>query len=620
MPEFQESSPTPKQGDPNVRHGEPRQVAIVGLNRETAALLPSLLDAEGIHVIKVLNPELEDLSRLAQYPHLDIIIDTTHNAPIAARLRKLPLKRVDVISGLGARLLFCSIRKGHPGEKDGILKSLEEIREALCLTKNKAEILKLILSTAVKTSGADCGSLMLLDPSRRTMTIEAALGLDESVVVSSIQPVGKGVSGNAVRRGEPILINGAVDRAAYSADYQKPEIVSSICCPLMHEGEALGVINIASKDPKRIFNSADVEFLEELARLSAEVVKTSSDYEIPQHSTYTLGLLSSAREILAMKYRFEERLNLLLMKMANAFGAKVCTYYEFNAGDRCFLAKASSSVGLNLLRERPMLLDDFFSQRVLKTGNTFCVNATGKEPRSKKWYMLHPIRSGNDLMGTLFIHLASEKNHLKEEMALLRKIGDLVAREMIRNREQESIKVQSLKYSAIAQFSFDILNARTLPELSKMILSNVRLIMEAETCVLRLRNSASEELAVCDSLSHRNPVWVKDILATDGVIASGMVPGKGMLKIDKLSESRYASENMACESLLAAAIEINGEVLATLTLYDRKSADQPSTRSFPDQDKDVLMNFCTQVAKGLKRFFPFPAPVPAAWEPVLADH
>src|SRR5262245_46142588 len=97
---------------PHSHSASARMVAIVGLNRETAHLLPSLMEADGIQVIKILNPDLEDLSRLTQFPHLDIIIDTTHNASITARLRKLPLKKVDIISGLGARILFCTIRKG----------------------------------------------------------------------------------------------------------------------------------------------------------------------------------------------------------------------------------------------------------------------------------------------------------------------------------------------------------------------------------------------------------------------------------------------------------------------------------------------------------------------------
>lgn len=604
---------TSRNAETESRHGETRQVAIVGLNRETADLLPGLLDAEGIQVIKVLNPDHEDISRLTQFPHLDVIIDTTHNPTIAARLRKLPLKKVDVISGLGARVLFCSIRGGLPGMKDGIFRSLQEIREAARHNRSRAETLKIILNTAVKAMTADCGSLMLLDPSRRQLTIEAAYGLEESIVVSSIQRVGKGVSGCAVRRCQSILINGAVDRQAFSADYQKPEIASSICCPLMSGNDAVGVINISSKDPAHLFTPSDVEYLEELGRLSAEVIKSSKETDAHQAAAGSPGLMISAREILSMKYRFEERLNLLLMKMANAFGAKDCTYYEFNSTEKKFTAKASSSAGLALLREKPILLDDLFSQRVIKTGNTFCVNATGKAPRSKKWYMLHPIRFGHDLAGTLFVHLASEKNHLKEEMALLKKIGDLLAREVSRNRDLESIKSQSIKHSAISQFSFDITGAAGLPEASRMILANVKQLIDAETCVLRLRNSAAEELAVSGSLSNRNPVWMDDILAVDAVIAADLSPGKGVLKIDKLRESRYRGENLASDSLLAMALEINGEALGTLTLYDKKSSDSAGSGAFSDQDKEVLINFALQAAKGLKRFCPFPS-----WTPVAA--
>src|SRR5690606_8569925 len=388
---------------PSLEHrsGESRQVAIVGLNRETANLLPILLDADGIQIIKVLNPDFEDPSRLTQFPHLDIIIDTTNNASIAARLRKLPLKKVDVISGLGARILFCGIRNGSALEKDGVLKCMEEIREAAGLNKNRTEILKVILKTALKSSGADCGSLMMLDPSKRQLTIEASVGLEENIVLGTVQKVGKGISGTAIRRGEPILSQGPVDKAVYASDYQKTDIVSSICCPLMYGDEAVGVINIASKNLERVFGGADVEFLEELARLSAEVIRNSRDFESVQHPTQSFGLLNSAREIFAMKYRFEERLNMLTMKMANSVGAMVCTYFEFEPSDRTCVAKASSSLGLSALKEKALLLEEFFALCILKPANPVCVNATDKAPRGKKWYLLQPIRSGHELPGAL---------------------------------------------------------------------------------------------------------------------------------------------------------------------------------------------------------------------------
>ena len=612
---------------PEPRAAGARQVAIVGLNRETATLLPSLLDAEGICVIKVLNPEFEEVSKLTAFPHLDVIIDTTRDPAIAARLRKLPLKKVDVISGLGARLLFCSIRDGRADGKEGVLHSLEQIREAVCLAKDKTGILKVILNTAVKISRADCGSLMLLDPSRRQLTIEASYGLDESVVVSSIQRVGKGVSGYAVRRCEAVLINGAADRQAYAADYNKPEIVSSICCPLVAGDEAVGVINIASKNPARIFDASDVEFLEELARLTAEVLKTARESEGSGNGSQGLGLLNSVRGILAMKYRFEERLNLLLMKMANAFGAKACTFYEFSPGERCFVAKASSSVGGGLLKERPMLLDDLFAQRLLKTGSAFCVNSAGNGPRAKKWYMLQPIRTGNDMAGVLMVYLHSERNHLKEESGILKRIGDLLANELSRNREMESIKVQSLRHSAISQFAADMESAAGLEEATRMILSNVRLILDAETSILRLRAGAEGELRVADTLSHRNPVWMKDILSLDARITSDLAhagstgTGSRSLKIDKLSESAYGSDMQASEAMLGMTLRHGDEVLGTLTLYDRKSTDPTGPRRFSDEDADVMANFCRQAAKGVARFLaPEAMPqTPAERSPEVAE-
>lgn len=609
MTDTPDFTPVTPQEIPDGRHGSARQIALVGLNRATAELLPNLLDAEGIQVVKVLNPEFEDLSRLTIYPHLDIIIDTTRNPSIASRLRKLPLKKVDVISGLGARLLLCALRDGKGEGRDATARALDEIREAAGPAKDRRGMLQAILNAAVKTLHADSGSLMLLDPSRRQLTIEAAYGLDESVVVSSIQRVGQGVSGYVVRHREAVIINGAVDREAFGADYQKPELASAICCPLSGGGEILGVINVSSRNPARVFGKEDVEALEELARVAAETAQAGREGEASAGGS--LGLLNSVREILGMRYRFEERLNLLLMKMANAFGALACTYYEYDPGERNFVAKASSSVGGTLLKERSLLLDDFFAQRLLKSPIGFCVNSAGKGPRAKKWHLLQPIRSGTELAGALFLYLQSERNHFKDEMALLKRVGDMLAREVTKHRELESIKAQSLKYSAIAQFASDAARAADLPELGRMILSNLRLLVDADTCVLRLRPGASGDPQIAETLTQRDTVWMKDLLALDRKLTREVVVTNSALRIDKLSESSYGSEILAAEAALASPICIEGEAVGTLSLYDKRHPDPGGPKRFAEEDQDVLAHFTVQAAKALARFRPFPSPVPS---------
>lgn len=597
----------------------PRQVAIVGLNRETAELLPGLLDSPGIQVIKILNPDVEDLSRLTLYPHLEVIIDTTHSEATAIRLRRLPLRKVDVISGLGARLLFCSLKApaGGGAVRDRIARSLVEVRQAVSAGRGRAETLKAILGTAAKAIGADTASLMLLDPARKQLTIEAAVGLDDQVVLSAVQRVGHGVSGTVLGRRETLLLNGPADRTAYSTDYDNPGIVSSICCPIVHDEEGLGVINVASRSITRVFDASDAAFLEDLARIAADVIRNARagrEAEPGQGSPQSPGLLNAVREILSMPFRLEERLNLLLMKLANVFGANLCSYYEYCPEDGLFVARASSAAGVNLLKEKPKFLDDFFAQRALKTDNTFCVNAAGKGPRDKKWYMIQPIRNGQELAGVVFVHLHSEKNVLREETILLRRVGEVLSREVGRNREMEAVKVQSLKHSAISQFAYDISAAANLTDLARMILSNVSIILEAETCVLRLRNGADEELRVFQTLSGKNPAWLKDILTLDGMVAADLSPGRGAALFPDLRESPYNVDLLGSETALVAALEIGGKVLGTLSLYDKKSADLAGSRSYSEADREVILNFARQAASGLKRFHPFPAPV--SWQPV----
>jgi hypothetical protein len=81
-----------------------------------------------------------------------------------------------------------------------------------------------------------------------------------------------------------------------------------------------------------------------------------------------------------------------------------------------------------------------------------------------------------------------------------------------------------------------------------------------------------------------------------------------------LRESPYCGDLLGSESALAAALEVDGRLLGTLAIYDRKSEDLSSDRSFGEVDREMMVTFATQAAKGLKRFHPFV--IPASWVPV----
>src|SRR5271157_1824155 len=341
-----------------------RTIAIVGINRESAAVLSELLEAEGARVIRIINHETEDLGDLKNFPQLDIIINTTNDAGVYRALRKLNMSNVDILSGLSARILFSTgtndlLGSGLTEDKTRLLNSLHEIREAIYLSKNKEELLKLVLNVAIRSSGADSGSIMLVDPQKKVLKIEIADGLEPGIVKSTTQKMGKGIAGTVAKTGVPLLIRGAADRERYAADFERKDLISSICAPLIIGREIVGVLSINSKTPAREFGQEDLLYVKKLADFTADIIKTSKEYEHNTASTFSLSLLNNARDIITLKYSVSERINLLLLKMVNAFRGEICNYYEYLNDKKVFLAKASSSFNIKLIKGKRLKLNDY---------------------------------------------------------------------------------------------------------------------------------------------------------------------------------------------------------------------------------------------------------------------
>jgi putative methionine-R-sulfoxide reductase with GAF domain len=584
-------------------------IAIVGINRESAAVLSELLDTNGANVIRVLNHECEDIHDLKQYPQIDIVINTTNDVGVYRKLRKLRLAHVDILSGLSARILFSTgsselLTPALAEDKSRLLNSLHEIREAIYLSKNKEELLSLVLNVAIRSSGADSGSIMLVDPSKKILKIEIAEGLDLGIIKSTTQKVGKGIAGTVAKTGVPLLIKGAADKERYASEFERGDLVSSLCTPLVIGEEIVGVLSINSKRRDRIFSEEDLAYVKKLGDFTADIIKTSKEYERTTSSTFLLSLLNNTRDILNLKYPFDERLNLMLLKIANAFHGEICNYYDFYADKGVFIAKASSSFNLNLIKGKRLKLNDYFAKCVLEADDTVSLSVpdNASDTGRKKWYLMQPVKVNGEMVGLLFLHILSEKDDMKEESAIVTKIGDMVAAELSKNLEMESFRVQSIKFSAISEVSFDLASARNRHECANLIISHACVILEAESSILRVYNPVSETLEVLDSFSLKTFGHLKELEALDGIVSRDAMLNKNPVLIRDLSKSSYGWPGVDAKSVLCMYLERGGRVIGTLSLYDKKSLDLYMSRSFSQKDREIFLNFCLQASKSLNKF------------------
>jgi len=589
-------------------------IAIVGINRESAAVLSGLLDTEGARVIKIVNHETEDLADLRQFPQIDIIINTTNDAAVYRKLRKLNLSNVDILSGLSARILFSAgsreaLGPGITEDKNRLLNSLHEIREAIYLSKNKEELLKLVLDVAIRSSGADSGSIMLIDPKKKTLKIEIAEGLEPGIVKSTTQKLGKGIAGTVAKTGVPLLIKGAADRERYASEFERKDLVSSICIPLVIGEEVVGILSVNSKTSQRIFSEDDLSYVKKLGDFTADIIKTSKEYERNTSSTFLLSLLNNARDILNLRYSFDERVNLLLLKLVTAFGGEICNYYDYFPDKTAFLAKASSSFNLNLIKGKKLRLNEYFSKLIIESGDKVALSVPDKKDGdkkgdAKKWYLMQPIKVGGDMVGLLFLHLVSDADDMKEEASVLAKIGGMIASDLAKNLEMESFRVQSIKFSAISEVSFDLASARNLAEVANLINSHACVILEAESSILRLYNEKTRELDILDSFSLKTFSHLKELEALDVIISRDAMLNKNAVIIKDLATSSYGWVGMDSRSVMCMYLERSGRIIGTLSLYDKKSLDLYASKNFTQKDKEIFLNFCLQVAKAVDRFLP----------------
>ena len=342
----------------------------------------------------------------------------------------------------------------------------------------------------------------------------------------------------------------------------------------------MGVLSINSKNPLREFVQEDLLYVNKLADFTADIIKTSKEYEHNTASTFSLSLLNNARDIITLKYSMSERLNLLLLKMVNAFHGEICNYYEFLRDKKVFLAKASSSFNIKLIKGKRLKLNDYFSKQVVVTEDTVFQSLPEKDGYSKKWYMATPVKVNGEMHGLLFLHLISSKDGMKEEIVLLERIAEMLGAELAKSQEMESIRGQSIKFSAISEVSFDLAAARTMSDLSNIIISNVCMIMEAESSILRVYNQRSGTLDVLDSFSLKSFEFLKKLEALDNKISNDVVTARNTALIKDLEKSPYAASTIDTQSVLCMYLERNGRILGTLSLYDKKSIDLYTTRSF----------------------------------------
>jgi diguanylate cyclase (GGDEF)-like protein len=255
---------------------------------------------------------------------------------------------------------------------------LGQIREALALSDDRQRLFREILAMAVSETGAEVGSLMIVDEEEGELRIAFAEGLSTDTVRTVRQKIGEGVSGKVAQDGRPLIINERIDDPRFKDGRERSRIAAAMCAPVKLDGRVIGVLNVSSDRVGKRFVDQDLARLVEIgtqvsAILDRVVRRTRRDQD---------AIEFRARQI--MEHAFQasetpmmERLRGVATRLADHLGAGAAQVYLADAQRRRFtLVSSGSTPGL----EGTVPIGRGVVARAFREGEAFFLSARLGQP------------------------------------------------------------------------------------------------------------------------------------------------------------------------------------------------------------------------------------------------
>ncbi|MDZ4065225.1 MAG: GAF domain-containing protein, partial [Coriobacteriia bacterium] len=177
----------------------------------------------------------------------------------------------DIVAGFrptlsGAIALYVADIRGHAA------RALLDAARALSRNLDPDQVVETALDTAMTSTRAATGSIMLLDATAGHLKIVAARGLPEEVVSTTEVAVGEGIAGWVAASNQPLLVE---DLPGKKGRTDRHGVRSAVSVPIADEDGLLGVLNVGSRDFPARFTRAHLDILETLGRLTAVTLRNA---------------------------------------------------------------------------------------------------------------------------------------------------------------------------------------------------------------------------------------------------------------------------------------------------------------------------------------------------------
>jgi GAF domain-containing protein len=595
-----------------------RGLALYGATEEALGLVPLLEANPDVEVLAVYDPRRDEaaervralgsalaerlLPRLSDDPAvfegpLHAVVDAGALPPFSEAFPAPARRGVQIVSPLTARLLW-GYGVSARDRKAELLQALHEIVESVNLTVDADELFGRMLEIAMGVTGADGGSLMLLEPERGELRIRVAIGVEPELWPKIRVRLGEGVAGRVAAEARPLKLRGKADREQFLVLRDRLDVESALCVPLVHAGQVLGVLNLHHSVRPDAFDDDDLAFAEQLGRLDAEIIARAQEHEALRSQASRYAAVREVRAALAGPAPLLERLRALCRRVAERSGGGIATVYLHDEGEGELRLGATSLLGGGLGGEYRVAVGQGVDGGVARTRAPAFLR--GQE--GGLTYAALPLLAGSALVGVLSVQCGSEG--LRDGRALeetLLEVAAAAAEEIAQAEREARMVARATKAGAINEAGIRLVSARELGDVTRLATSSGALILEADHAILRLQDPDTRRYVIRSYYGAADGRTQERLFRLDKLVSVDTIKARAPRLLRHLAEEpAYAALQSGVRSALAAPLKRDGRVVGTLALYDKVAPDQFYAGSFDEDDLQIFSRYASYVERAVE--------------------
>ncbi len=593
-------------------------VGIYGASEEALQLIPLLTenpsveigavydaDAAGLRerllhfepdLAAVLEAKLcDDPAALAGDRHLAAVIDASSESDFTTRFPEVAERGVQVVTPLMARLLW-GYGATSSDRKSDLLQALHEVVESYNLTIDADELFQRMLEIAISVTGADGGSVMLVDQAAQELRVRVAAGVEPELWPKIRVRIGEGIAGRVAAEARPLRLRGKADRKTFQIVQERLDVESALSVPLIHEGVVLGVLNLHHATRSDAFSESDLAFMEQLAHLDAQIIARAQEHTVMRSQATRYSAARDVSQILSGTAPLHERLTKLCHHVCDRTGRGISSIYLFDPDESNLRLSATSLEGGRLGGEYRIALGQGIDGRVASTREPDFL----RDKNGSLAYAALPLVAGNDLAGVLSVQVGHELPVAPFLEDVLAEVASAAADEIQTVSHQARLAERSVKVSAINDTGIRMISTTDPADVLRLGASGAAMALEADHAILRLQDDQTRRYVIRSYFGSADGRQQEKLFRLDRTVSVDAIKRRGPLLVREISESEaYREYECGIRSVMSAPLKRDGHVIGTLSLYDKVIADRFYTGSFSDEDLNMFTKFVSYLERAV---------------------